>query len=152
RCKDDLVRRPVSAAVRTFGVAVHEVVVLIGTGDIPEFPFAVVIDQVGFVDATALPVFVGGECGRWLIHPLSAVPFDIADHIRPHEVLCSSGVIDALDQCLLIGIPADDVGWTVAAAFAIPPTASGFGGEQRGFGWVMGVAGDGPAGGGKRRT
>ena len=124
----DFVPGPVGAAILALGVAVHEIVFVIGAGDIPELPFSVVKQDVGFVDAAALPRFAGGEGGGRLIEPSFAVPLQIADRVRAPKLFGGAGVVDALDPGAAMWIPTLDVGGAVAAPVLIPcgaATASG---------------------------
>src|SRR6185437_13383997 len=48
---EDGVGAPAGDAVFALGVAVYEVVVLIGSGDVPHSPFALMVNEVRFVNA-----------------------------------------------------------------------------------------------------
>ena len=50
-------------------IAVDEMALVVRSGDVPKSPFAVVVDEIGLVDACPLPVFTRGKCRFALIHP-----------------------------------------------------------------------------------
>jgi len=58
---------------------VDQIVFVVRTRDIPHLPFAVVIHEIGLVDAAVLPVLAGPERGLRLILPLLSLPFKEAD-------------------------------------------------------------------------
>ena len=121
---------PASAAIRAFGVPMSEIVLLIRSRDVPHFPFAVVIDEVGFVDTSVLPRFMGSEHRFGLIPPLISVPPQKADSVRPPKVVRGARVVDALDPFAFAGIPSLHIGGTVSSAVAAPllataPSANG---------------------------
>lgn len=150
RC-EDLVLGPVDA-VLTFSVSVNEVVGEIGAGNVPELPFAVVEEEIRFVDASLLPGFVGDEDGRGLINPVFAVPFEEADRVGSPKLISGTCIVDAFDPIAALRIPAFDIGGTVAAAAAIPNVAFFVAAERGDAGGIVIIGGDGPAGCGEGRT
>ena len=94
-------RRPVFA----FRVAVYEVVIPVGAGDIPHFPFAVMVDQVGFVNASMLPSFDRAEHGFVPVDPPGAILFEVANRIRTTDMVSSPGIVDAFHPLALARIP-----------------------------------------------
>lgn len=89
RCGKDSVLAPVCAPIGAFGIAVNQVVFVVRTRYVPHLPFAVVIQEIGLVDAAVLPVLDGSERGFRLILPLLSVPFEEADRVGPQRILAA---------------------------------------------------------------
>src|ERR1700733_6159445 len=115
---------PTGAAIRTFCEAVHQVVVFVGTRNVPQLPHTVGVDEIGLIDTAALPVFVGGEDGGCLIRPFATVPLEIANGVRAPEIFGCACVVDSLDQVVGVRISACYIGRTVPATFEIPCVAA----------------------------
>ena len=115
--------RPLRSAVGALRESVDEIILLIGAGNVPHLPFAIGINDVGFVDASVLPILFGAEHRRGLFDPPSAIPLQISDSVRTPDLLGTSRVVDAFDPGLTIGIPSANVGRAVSAAFTIPRVA-----------------------------
>lgn len=111
------------------GVAVDEVVVEIGARDIPEFPFAVVEEEIRFVDTSLLPRLISNEDWRTLIDPGIAVPFEKANGVRSPELVGGASIVNALDPYAPVRVPAFDIRGTVSTTAEIPGAASVVGGE-----------------------
>jgi len=109
---------PAGASVFTFCVPVHEVILLVGSGDVPHLPFPIVINQVRFVHASVFPLFICNERGFWLIYPLLAIPLQKTDRIGPPEVLRSARVVDAFDPFAFVG-PNDGTTFLVLAGIVL---------------------------------
>lgn len=116
----DLVPCPVGAAVLALSIAMDEIVLVVRSGDIPELPFAVVIDQIRFVDAAMLPLFRGNERGLRLVHPAGAIPFNEADGIWAPDILSAACIVDTLDPLLFAAIEPFDIRRAVPAAVRVP--------------------------------
>lgn len=116
-------------AVFAFGVALDEIVVEIGARDIPEFPFAVVEEEIRFVDTSLLPRLVGNEDWRRLIDPDIAIPFEKANSVRSPELAGGACVVDPLDRYAPVRVPAFDIRGTVSTTAKIPGAASTVAGE-----------------------
>ncbi len=96
---------PAGAPVLTLRIAVNQIILMIGPGDVPHFPFAVVIEEIGFVNASVLPVFVGDERWFWLVDPLLTVPLQIADRVWSPKVLGGTRIVDSLYRCRTLWVP-----------------------------------------------
>ena len=115
---------PAGAPVGALGVALHEIVVLVGAGDVPEPPLAVGVNQVWLVDAAVFPHVDRDERRLGLIDPAVAVPFEITDRVRSPEMLGRARVIDALDVTSRVRVPSGDVRRAMTSAVQVPTAAA----------------------------
>ena len=92
-----LVLAPPGPPISTLGKALNQVVILVGTRNIPHLPHTVGVDEIGLVDTAALPVFVGDKDWGRLVSLFAAVPFEIADGVRTPEIFGCACVVDSLD-------------------------------------------------------
>src|SRR5579862_756778 len=97
------------APVFTLRIPVNQVVVPVRTGHVPHLPLAVVVDQVGFIHASALPVFGSTEHGILALHPLRTIPLRVPDRVGSSDVLPRAGIVDALYPPRRLRIPTRDV-------------------------------------------
>src|SRR5215472_7746428 len=104
RRSEERVFAPSGAAIRAFGVPMNQIVLLIRSCEVPHFPHAIVIDEVGFVHASVLPRFVRSKYWFRLISPLNAVPLQEADRIRPPNVVRGTRIVDTLDPFTFVGV------------------------------------------------
>src|SRR6202012_4691880 len=75
RRREDRMLAPAATAVFALGIPVNQMVLMIRPRDVPHFPLTVVIDEVGFVDASTLPQLVRDKDGLGVIQPLDTIPF-----------------------------------------------------------------------------
>ena len=107
-CEDRMLT-PASSAVFAFCVSLHEIILMVRSGDVPHFPFAVMIDKVRFVYASVFPRLICSERGFWLICPPLPNPLQIADRVRPPQVLSPTCIVNALHPFACAGVPTLDV-------------------------------------------
>src|SRR5579884_2968375 len=114
---------PPRDSILAFGVAVYEVVVLIGAGHVPHPPLSVMVDDVRFVDASVFPILVGSENRRVAVHPPGAIPLEMSDRVRSPDMVRGAGIIDAFNPFTFSGVPTPDIRGAMPASFTIPAPA-----------------------------
>ena len=61
---------PAGTAIHTLRISMNQIILLVGTRNVPHLPFAFVVDQIGFIDAAMFPFLIGDEDRLRLIEPL----------------------------------------------------------------------------------
>ena len=120
RCCKHGVFAPACAPVFTLSVAMNQVILMVGTGDLPHLPPAVVIHQVGFIYAPPFPIFVRDEGGFRLILPSSPIPLKKPDGVWSPEILRPTCIVNALYPSCFVGVPTLHVGRAVPSSVAVP--------------------------------
>jgi energy-converting hydrogenase Eha subunit A len=97
--RKDRMPAPIPAAVVALGITLHHIILVIGASDIPHLQFAVVIGEVGFVDAAVFPFFSSSETGSERSFPGVAIPLHEIRSSATPEIL---GVIQRSKSALPI--------------------------------------------------
>jgi hypothetical protein len=120
---------PPGATVFTLRVPVDEVVLVVRSGHVPHLPFAMVINQVWFVNASVFPFFMRNEHRFGLSYPLTSIPLQKPNGVWSPEVLRRARVVDAFYPRRFASVPSPYLRWAVPPTLAIPSAAKAWPGN-----------------------